>query len=185
MRIITGIRRGVRLSSLPGDLTRPTSERVKEAVFSAIQFELAGRRVLDLFAGSGQMGLEALSRGADSAVFVDASPDAMAVIKENAKKASFFELSKFKLSDYRTYINKASDAFDLVFIDPPYGTEAETDALLRLTKKGLLKSGAICVLESGRPLFSDGVPAGFTLKKSARYSISYITILLYTGDAAV
>ncbi len=182
MRIITGKNRGIRLESLSGDETRPTSERVKEAVFSAIQFELGERRVLDLFAGSGQMGLEALSRGASSAVFVDASADAMAVIKRNAEKANLFSVSKFRISDYRTYIGKANDSFDLVFIDPPYAMEAEEDACRRLTEKKLLRDGAILVLESGRPLFENGIPQGFTLKKAARYSISYITILVYTEE---
>ncbi len=184
MRIITGQKRGIRLASLEGDTTRPTSERVKEAVFSAIQFELAGRRVLDLFAGSGQMALEALSRGAASAVFVDASPEAMAVVKKNAERADYFGVSKFRISDYRTYIGKASDSFDLVFIDPPYAMAAEEDACRRLAEKKLLNNGALLVLESGKPLFENGLPEGFTLKKAARYSISYITILVYGGKEA-
>ena len=90
MRIITGKAKGIRLSSLPGDATRPTSERVKEAIFSSLQFDLEGRRALDLFAGSGQLGLEALSRGAASCTFIDAAPEAIAVVKENAKKTGFF-----------------------------------------------------------------------------------------------
>ena len=84
MRIITGTAKGKRLKTLEGDATRPTSERMKEAIFSAIQFDLEERTVLDLFAGCGQLGLEALSRGAKSAMFVDASNDAITVIKQNA-----------------------------------------------------------------------------------------------------
>ena len=91
MRIITGSARGIRLDTLSGNDTRPTSERVKEAIFSSLQFSIAGRRVLDLFAGSGQMGLEALSRGALSVTFADANQEAMAIVKQNAKKTGFFE----------------------------------------------------------------------------------------------
>jgi 16S rRNA (guanine(966)-N(2))-methyltransferase RsmD len=98
MRIITGKARGVRLASLEGEATRPTAERVKEAIFSALQFELEGRRVLDLFAGSGQLGLEAMSRGAESVMFVDAAPDAVATVKENLS----FALPKNLRDDLKT-----------------------------------------------------------------------------------
>ena len=91
MRIITGKAKGIRLKTLEGDTTRPTSERVKEAVFSMLQFDIEGRRVLDLFAGSGQMSLEALSRGALEAVLVDKSLDAIKIIEENAKKCRFWD----------------------------------------------------------------------------------------------
>ena len=91
MRIITGTARGTRLETLPGDATRPTAERVKEALFSMIQFDIEGRRVLDLFAGSGQLGLEALSRGAAKATFVDSNRDALNVIKRNAQKTKLYD----------------------------------------------------------------------------------------------
>ena len=183
MRIITGSRRGVRLDTLPGEATRPTSERVKEAVFSAIQFEVGERRVLDLFAGSGQMGLEALSRGAVSCMFIDASPEAMAVVKKNAEKARLFDSCKFLISDYRTYIGKAHTEFDLVFLDPPYAMKAAADACRRLCEKHLLADGALVVLESGEEdPFGGELPAGLSLRKTARYSISYIQILSYRKE---
>lgn len=91
MRIITGSARGTRLETMEGELTRPTAEKVKEALFSMIQFDIDGRRVLDLFGGSGQLGLEALSRGAASATFVDSNRDATEIIKRNAKKTKLFE----------------------------------------------------------------------------------------------
>ena len=129
MRIITGKARGKSLETLPGTATRPTSERVKAAIFSSLQFELEGRRVLDLFAGSGQMGLEALSRGAAGATFADASPEAIAVVKENARRCGFFDVSRFLISDYRNVIRKAAgrDEYDLVFLDPPYAMNAAGD----------------------------------------------------------
>ena len=95
MRIITGSQRGRKLLTLEGLHTRPTSEKVKEALFSIIQFEIEGRRVLDLFAGSGQLGLEALSRGARECVFVDNDRDAMRVIRQNAEKCGFTDRSRF------------------------------------------------------------------------------------------
>lgn len=184
MRIITGTARGARLESLPGNDTRPTSERVKEAIFSSLQFELQGRRVLDLFAGSGQMGLEALSRGAESCMFVDASREAMAYVKKNAEKTRLFDRSKFLVSDFRTYIGKAIGQFDLVFIDPPYALSVAGDAVRRLIEKKLLAPDAIIVAESGsEDIFGGDLPIGVEVIKSARYSISYVNILRFKGES--
>ncbi len=184
MRIITGISRGKVLKTLEGEATRPTSEKVKEAVFSAIQFDLEGRSFLDLFAGSGQMGLEALSRGARCATFIDASPDAMAVIKENAKRTGFFESSHFLVSDYRNYIRKAAgrDAFDIVFIDPPYAERCAGEAIERLIKASLIKGGALVITESEEEDVFEGredVRARFDVVKSKKYGRAYITILRF------
>lgn len=182
MRIVTGSAKGVRLNTLEGDATRPTSERVKEAVFSSLQFDLAGRRVLDLFAGSGQLGLEAMSRGAVSAMFVDAAPAAMAVVKENAVKTGFFSSCRYLISDYRSYIRKAGgrDTWDLIFIDPPYALHCVGDALARILQAGIAAPGCLFVCESGEEDIFAGQPelaARFELVKAARYSITYITIL--------
>ena len=182
MRIITGSARGVKLDTLPGDATRPTSERVKGAIFSSMQFELEGRRVLDLFAGSGQMGLEALSSGAASVTFADASPDAMAIVKENARRCGFFDRCRYLISDYRNVIRKAGDAkYDLIFIDPPYAMGAAADAVTRIMEAGLAAEGAILVAESGAPIDVGALPAGLRLRKEARYSVSYVTILEVEG----
>ncbi len=183
MRIITGKARGVKLATLPGDATRPTSERVKGAIFSSIQFELEGRRALDLFAGSGQMGLEALSRGAVSCTFADASPEAIAIVKENAKRCGFFDCSRFLISDYRNVIRKAAgrDLYDLIFIDPPYALASAGDAVLRILDSGLADRGAILVVESGAPDPLATLPKGLTLRKTARYSVSYVTIYEWEG----
>ena len=120
MRVITGSARGMVLRTLEGESVRPTTDKVKEAVFSAIQFEIEGRRVLDLFAGSGQLGLEALSRGAASVSFVDSEREAMEVVKRNARTTGFFDKCRYIVSDWRNYIRKASgkDKYDLVFVDP-------------------------------------------------------------------
>ena len=182
MRIITGSARGVRLASLEGLATRPTAERVKEAVFSSIQFEIEGKNVLDLFAGSGQLGLEALSRGAASAMFIDSSPDAMGIIKENAKKTGFFPVCRFLISDYRSYIRKAGsrDAYHLIFIDPPYAEELVGDSLARILASGLAKPGCLFVCESGSPDIFKGheeIEGRFEIVKSQRYGIAHINIL--------
>ena len=135
MRIISGIQRGRRLISLPGDNVRPTTDKVKEGIFSAIQFDIEGRRFLDLFAGSGQMGLEALSRGAASAVFVDSSNDSIKVIKENVGITGFSDLSKIHRADALTYLSLSNETFDIAFLDPPYANGILEKALFGVAKR--------------------------------------------------
>ena len=124
MRIITGSAKGVKLLTLEGLETRPTAERTKEAVFSMLQFDIEGRTVLDLFGGSGQLGLEALSRGAEFAVIVESSRQAFEVIRRNAQNVLKDEMdsrAKLMKMDYRSAVAQlAGQKFDLVFLDPPY-----------------------------------------------------------------
>lgn len=120
MRIISGTARGRRLKTLEGNDVRPTTDKVKEAIFSAIQFDIEGRRFLDLFAGSGQMGLEALSRGAEFAVFVDSANDSIKVLKENVTATGFSEQSRIYRADALSYLSTCPDTFDIAFLDPPY-----------------------------------------------------------------
>ncbi len=184
LRIITGKAKGKKLETLLGDETRPTSERIKEAIFSSIQFDIENRRVLDLFAGCGQLGLEALSRGASMASFVDASRDAIDIVKRNAKATGFFEVSRYMVSDWRNYIRKAAgrDSYDLVFIDPPYAMECCRDALSRLKDGGLLAKGAIVVLESGEEDISPDTISDFEVMKSTHYGKkTFVNVLLYKG----
>ena len=119
MRIITGVAKGKRLVTPEGRDVRPTPERVKEGIFSALQFDIEGRRVLDLFAGSGQLGLEALSRGAESAVFVDASNASVKIVKQNIELTGFGNKAKVFCSDYTSFASACRDTFDIVFLDPP------------------------------------------------------------------
>ena len=186
LKIITGTAKGKKLKTLEGEATRPTSERIKEAVFSAIQFDIEDRRVLDLFAGCGQLGLEAISRGAQSAMFVDMAREAIDIVKDNARTVGFFDKSRFLVSDWRNYIRKASgrEKFDLVFIDPPYAMECCLDAAERLAGAGLLAAGAIVVLESGteNPDFSGR--EDFEVLKSTHYGKkTFVNILLYRGGS--
>lgn len=187
MRIITGSAKGKRLFTLEGEATRPTSERIKGAIFSSIQFDIENRRVLDLFAGSGQMGLEALSRGAERCMFVDSSREAMEIVKKNAVATSFFEKSRFLVSDFRNYIRKASgrEKFDLVFIDPPYDLGCCVDAAAALVRAELIIPGAIVVLESGEEKIdiNDQRLSGYELIRSQDYGKkTSVNVLIYRGE---
>ena len=122
MRVITGTARGRRLKELQGMETRPTTDKVKESLFSIIQFDIEGRRVLDLFAGTGQLGIEALSRGAAEAVFVDRRPDAVRLVQENLALCGFTDRARVKSGDALTYL-KSGEKFDLIFLDPPYAAD--------------------------------------------------------------
>ena len=150
MRIITGKARGVRLDTLEGLATRPTTEKVKEAIFSMIQFDIEGRRVLDIFAGSGQMALEALSRGAKDAVLIDASKEAAEIIRKNALKTKLFPDVKVIVSDYKTALRQLTgrEKFDIVFCDAPYAAKLTGDAIARLLEADVLNDGATVICES-------------------------------------
>ena len=186
MRIITGSAKGKRLETLEGEATRPTSERIKEAIFSSIQFEIEGRRVLDLFAGSGQMGLEALSRGAARATFIDSSREAMEIVKKNARLTGLDDNCHYLVSDWKNYIRKASgrEQFDLVFVDPPYAMKCCAEAADYLAEREVIIPGALVVLESGEEeiLPEDERLRGFEVIKSAHYGKKTIlNILVYHG----
>ena len=190
LRIITGTAKGKKLKTLEGEATRPTSERIKEAIFSSIQFDIEGRRVLDLFAGSGQLGLEALSRGAKSVTFIDASRDADAIIKKNAKATGYFDVCRYLVSDYRNYIRKASgrDVYDLVFIDPPYAMECAADAVTRLKEAELLADGALILLELGEEKIdfeSEEFSCFEVLKNTSYGKMTTLVVLLYHAEERV
>lgn len=180
MRIITGKAKGVRLKTLEGEATRPTSERVKEAVFSMIQFDLEGRSVLDLFAGSGQMGLEALSRGAVEATLVDRSAEAVAIIKENAAKTKLSDSCTVYRSDYLDFIRRFSGKqYDIVILDPPYALKMYAPALRALVKSNMLKATTLIICESGEEQVFDGdseLAEFFKIEKQTRYSKTFITV---------
>ena len=184
MRIITGKAKGKKLFTLEGDATRPTSERIKGAIFSAIQFDIEGRRVLDLFAGSGQMGLEALSRGATRATFIDSSREAMEIVRKNANATGFIDESKFIVSDAANYLRKCAgrDKYDLVFIDPPYAMNLCKKTVEALLRYETLSDGAIVVIESGEEEIDLGtLPySNFEVIKTTSYGKkTAVNILLY------
>ncbi len=181
MRIITGKAKGIKLKTLDGVETRPTSERVKEAVFSMLQFDIEGRTVLDLFAGSGQMSLEALSRGAASATMIDRSRAAIKIIEENSEKTKLKEQCKIINSDALEFLKRSHDEkYDIVFLDPPYASGLYIPTLKALIKSDSLKPTSIIVAESN---FDDIVGTDdelkntFIAKKISRYSKTVITLM--------
>ena len=157
MRIITGSRRGRKLKTLPGDAVRPTPDRVKEALFNILQFDLEGRVFLDLFAGSGQIGLEALSRGAKRAVSVDSARASCGVVLENVHTTGFENEAQVMNAEYASYLLRCTETFDIAFLDPPYRTGTLTKALLAVTPH--MNRGGIVICESethGRRAAGDG-----------------------------
>ena len=180
MRVITGKARGVVLKTPDGMQTRPTTDRVKEALFSIIQFEIPGCRVLDLFGGTGQLGIEALSRGAKSATFVDASDAACKLIKENLKRTKLESDAKVIRSDYMDYLRRCRETFDVIFLDPPYAEVFLENSLNCITEIDILQTTGIIVTE--RPLEKE-LPwdfPGFTRSKDYKYGKTLIT--LYRKD---
>ncbi len=172
MRVITGAARGCRLETLPGEETRPTSEKVKEGVFSAIQFELEGRLVLDLFAGSGQLGLEALSRGAAGCVFVDKNVDAVAIIRRNLNEVCRIDSSLSKNvqilnSESMGYITRTKDRYDIAFLDPPY-TAGLLEPALRATVN-CMNPGGVIVCESDSDIVLPENVGEYALARTYRY----------------
>ena len=153
MRVISGTARGTVLKTPDGMLTRPTADRVKEALFSIIQFDLPSAVVLDLFGGTGQLGIEALSRGAKRAVFVDEREDACRLISENLKRTKFTEKATVRRSDYAAYLKKCSEKFDIILLDPPYAEVFLENSLNLITEIDILQSGGIIVAE--RPAEKD------------------------------
>ncbi len=181
MKVITGTARGTGLETLEGEATRPTLQRTKEAMFSAIQFDIEGRFVLDLFAGSGQLGLEALSRGAEKCVFCDSSPLAVEIIRQNALKTHLYQKCKILKYNYDDYIRAASVSghkFSLVFIDPPYDSDLVEKALLALVDADVLADHALLIVESDRAdIVSDKCLEHYTLEKEYRSGRAYFSKL--------
>ncbi len=174
MRIITGSARGTKLISLEGESTRPTSERAKEALFSMIQFEIEGRRVLDLYAGSGQLGLEALSRGAAFCMFVDQNPEAIAIVKKNAEKTKLADKCRTIISDSCNYVRKCAggEKYNIILVDPPYASGLIVPTLERIIASDILADGGIVFcetdkedpFENGRDIFEH-----FDIRKNGSY----------------
>jgi 16S rRNA (guanine(966)-N(2))-methyltransferase RsmD len=180
MRVIAGTARGITLKTPEGMQTRPTADRVKEALFSIIHFDLPGAKVLDLFGGSGQLGIEALSRGAVSATFVDQSEAACRLIRENLRRTRFENTGKVVRGDYMEYLSRCREKYDIILLDPPYAEVFLENALKRITEIDILQSGGIIVAE--RPLGKE-LPwdfEGFTRARDYKYGTVLLT--LYRKD---
>ena len=178
MRIITGKAKGIKLKTLEGDHTRPTAERVKEAIFSVLQFDIEGRNVLDLFSGSGQLALEALSRGAAQAVMLDNSPEAIKTIKANAQNTKLNDQCRIYNINALDFIKRNSDIkFDIIFLDPPYNSNYYDSVLEELSRSSMLKPTTVIVCESDREVTTTKITEKYNVTKEARYGRIMVTFL--------
>lgn len=169
MRVITGSARGRRLKEPKGLEIRPTTDRVKEAIFSIIQFEVEGRRVLDLFGGTGQMGIEALSRGAAQCVFVDMRRDAVQMMRENLEHTGLIDRAEIVQSDALAYLERSAGKFDVMFVDPPYGSEIVNKVLQAVARIDKVSENGIIICENNSNYDWPSVPKPYTLQKEYRY----------------
>ena len=177
MRVIAGTARGIVLKTPDGQKTRPTTDRVKEAMFSIIHFDLPGANVLDLFGGTGQLGIEAMSRGAQSATFVDQAEPACRLIRENLKRSGFESAGKVVRADYMEYLRRCREQYDIILLDPPYAEVFLENALKCITEIDILRSGGIIVTE--RPQGKD-LPFEFEgYTRSRDYKYGQILLTLY------
>lgn len=176
MRVITGTARGRRLNELKGSETRPTTDRVKEGMFNIIQFDIEGRRVLDLFGGTGQLGIECLSRGAASATFVDARADAAQLIRGNLELTQLADRAKVLTADYASVLSSTTEKYDLVFLDPPYQTKLLERSLEMISRFDILREHGIIVCESPLDKILPELSAPYGKYREYRYGQIKVTI---------
>ena len=177
MRVISGAARGRRLKELPGLNTRPTTDKVKESIFNIIQFDIEGRKVLDLFGGTGQLGIEALSRGAEHVTFVDAAPAAARIIRENLTTTNLTDFARVVQSDWRAYLSSCREKFHLIFLDPPYKETMLENALETIAAIDILSEHGIIVCES--PLDKELPDLAEPYRKGRDYRYGQIKVTLY------
>ena len=176
MRVITGTARGRKLKELPGLETRPTTDKVKESVFNIVQFDIEGRRVLDLFAGTGQLGIEALSRGAASCTFVDVRREAAAVVRENLAHTRLGDNARVIQGDYLAFLTGCREKFDLAFLDPPYGTGMLEKALAAIAKIDIMTENGIIVCESAAEAALPQLEGPYEMGREYRYGKIKLTL---------
>ncbi len=178
MRIIGGTARGKRLASFRGMSIMPTTDKVREAIFNILSQPFSFKTVLDLFAGTGAMGIEALSRGAETAVFVDNDPKAVKLVKKNLELCRFTGRAKIINMDVQsalTFANKKRESFDLIFIDPPYLMSLTAVVLNYIADKKLLNADGLIVAESSKRMIWDGEIKGIELFDRRRYGDTVVS----------
>ena len=185
MRVISGTARGRRLKELPGMDTRPTTDNVKESLFNIIQFDIEGRRVLDLFGGTGQLGIEALSRGAQSCVFVDASRQAAAVMGENLRTVGFADRGTVRQGDALAFLGSCREKFDLILLDPPYHTDLLETCIEAVVKFDILSEYGIMVCESAAEKQLPEPEAPYRKGREYRYGKIKLTAYRRQGSEAL
>lgn len=176
MRVITGSARGRRLGELSGMDTRPTTDRVKEGLFNVIQFDIEGRRVLDLFAGTGQLGIECLSRGAAHCTFVDQRRDAVALIRENLKVTKLSERAKVVQGEALSYLHSAGEPYHLIFLDPPYDANLLNTTIKTIAGIDILAGNGIIICESRADQELPELPLPYQKSKDYRYGKIKVTL---------
>lgn len=174
MRVITGLAKGKRLETPEGKDVRPTPDKVKEGLFSALQFDIEGRRILDLFAGSGQLGIEALSRGAESAVLVDSSSTSIKLARRNVEYCGFSDKAKVIQLDFSAYCAMSRETFDIVFLDPPYNAGLLMPAVKAVLP--LMSDYGLIVCEHPPEVKPDETVGGFSIFKTYRYGKVNVTV---------
>lgn len=182
MRIISGSARGRKLKEPQGMDTRPTTDKVKESLFNIVQFELEGRRVLDLFAGTGQLGIEALSRGSAHCVFVDQRREAAALVRENLKLCGFSELSQVVQGDALSFLASCREKFDVVFLDPPYASGLLEKSVEALARFDILREHGIIVCESGPDWVLPPLTPPYEAGREYRYGQVKLTVCRRAGS---
>jgi len=176
MRVITGTARGRKLGQLQGMETRPTTDQVKESMFNIIQFDIEGRRVLDLFAGTGQLGIEALSRGAASCTFVDQRRDAVALVRANLKHCALEDRARVVLAESIGFLSTVREPFHLIFLDPPYQTNLLENALKKIVEIDILAENGIIICESSADRILPETEAPYRKGKEYRYGKIKLTV---------
>ncbi len=187
MRVISGMKRGMRLINPENSSVRPTSDKVKEALFDMIAFDISGSKVLDLFAGTGALGIEALSRDAAYCVFVDRSKKSIELIDKNLNKAKLNQsdcsmVLNMDFSAALMYLKQKNIIFDLVFIDPPYHDDLYDKSLRLLTDYRLIRDKGKVIIEMSTDVKIDDVKYGLTCYKVKKYGNTVIKF--YTGENA-
>ncbi len=180
MRVITGTARSRRLKTPENYDIRPTTDNVKESLFNIIQFDIEGRRVLDLFAGTGQLGIECLSRGAESAVFVDESREAVKIVKENLKTCGMS--ATVMQMDARSFL-RSCGSFDLIFVDPPYDSDLYGEVLEIINSVDILSDGGIIICEARRDRQLPEMTAPY--EKQREYVYGKVKLCKYVKNAGV
>ncbi len=162
--------------------TRPTTDKVKESLFNIIQFEIEGRRVLDLFGGTGQLGIEALSRGADHCTFVDMRKEAAALIRENLRLTGLSERSRVVQGDALSFLSSCGEKFDVILLDPPYRTELLEKSVKRITEFDILREHGIMICESAAERELPALPPPYERGREYRYGKIRLTVCRRAGS---
>lgn len=176
MRVITGTARGRKLGQLQGMETRPTTDQVKESIFNIIQFDIEGRRVLDLFAGTGQLGIEALSRGAASCTFVDQRKDAVGLVRANLKLCQLSDKARVVQGEALSFLSTVREQYHLVFLDPPYQMDLLENAIKKIAEIDMLTENGIIICESPADKVLPELPHPYHKGREYRYGKIKITV---------